>query len=249
MDAVRDHVMEKVREKYPKARSRLIKRAIEIKFNSPTADGVDPSVDLIVALYRKETKGLWIPNRDKGSWDPSDPICHTELLTAEPKSLRRFRARIIRLAKSANKSNGKPVLISFNIEALALEIITEVSSLAEGLELFFREAAISIRAGLTNDPANVSGKIKLPEDITRTTAAKRLDFFADQVAKARAADTRAAAEDALAELYPEQLPQAARSSKAQLAASLRSGNSSPRAIQAFGLASTGLKTTRHYGDA
>lgn len=199
--------------------------------------------------HRKNARGLWIPNRDKGSWDASDPICHTELLTAEPRSLRRFRARIIRMAKSANKSNGKPVLISFNIEALGLEIIAVVSSLAEGLELFFREAAISIRAGLTDDPAGVSGEIKLPEEITRTAAAKRLDFFADQVAEARDADTRAGAEEALAELYPDHLPHAARSSKAQLAASLRSGNSSPRAIHAFGLGSTGLKTTRSYGDA
>lgn len=59
VNEVRDHVMGIVRETYPKARSRLIKRATLIRFNEPNADGVDPSIDL---------EGLWIPNRDKDDW-------------------------------------------------------------------------------------------------------------------------------------------------------------------------------------
>ena len=54
MAAVRDHVMPVVRETYPEAKGRLIKRAILITFNSPNSDGVDPSVDLVVALTRKD---------------------------------------------------------------------------------------------------------------------------------------------------------------------------------------------------
>jgi hypothetical protein len=250
MDEVREHVMETVREDYPDARSRLTKRAILIKFKSPTVDGVDPSVDLIVGLYRKDANGLWIPNRDSDGWDASDPICHTDLLTGEPKKLRVHRARVIRMAKTAIKSNGKPVLISFNVEALALKIITETDTLAAGLELFFDEAATRIKAGLTNDPADVSGKIKLPEGITRETASKRLRHFADKVAEAREnSDDRDKVESALAELYPDQLPDANRSAKSGLAAALRGGNTNPRVTRAFGLGATGIKTTRSHGDA
>ena len=68
VDAARDHVMATVRETYPDARSRLIKRAILIRFNEPTAAGADPSVDLVVALTRKDAEGLWIPNRDEDDW-------------------------------------------------------------------------------------------------------------------------------------------------------------------------------------
>lgn len=250
MDEVRTHVMDTVREDYPEARSRLTKRAILIRFNEPTSDGVDPSVDLIVALYRKNATGLWIPNRDSDGWDASDPICHTELLTEKPKQLRVHRARVIRMAKAAIKSNGKPVLSSFNVEALALKHITETDTLATSLERFFDKAATSIKkTGLTNDPAGVSGKIKLPDGITRETASKRLRYFADKVADARASDDRSGAEAALAGLYPEQLPDAARSDKSSLAAALRQGNRSPRVSQAFGAGATGIKTTRSYGDA
>ncbi len=86
MDQVRSHVMPIVRATYPDARSRLIKRAILIRFNDPNDDGVDPSVDLVVALTRKDGDGIWIPNRDYDDWDASHPECHTRLLTAEPKA-------------------------------------------------------------------------------------------------------------------------------------------------------------------
>jgi hypothetical protein len=107
VDEVRDRVMAIVRETYPKARSRLIRRAIVIRFNEPQAD-VDPSVDLVVALTRKDAKGLWIPNRDEDDWDPSHPEEHTRLLTTDRKSLRVHRARVIRLAKAAIKHDSTP---------------------------------------------------------------------------------------------------------------------------------------------
>jgi hypothetical protein len=251
MGRVRKHVMEEVWKEYPDATSRLTKRAILIRFKK-TVDGVDPSVDLIVALSRKGgEKGLLIPNRDTDDWDPSDPVCHTELLSAKPKDRRVLRARVVRLAKAAIKQDSKPVVSSFNVEALVMECIDDGDmALDEALECFFDHAASSIKAGLTDDPADVSGKIKLPDGMTRQTAAKRLRFFADKVAEARNNSTdRAAVEKALADLYPDQLPDAARSAAAQLASELDKGNASPRVSSAFGLGSTGLKTTRSHGDA
>jgi hypothetical protein len=224
MRAVRDHVMAIVKKDYPKARSRLTKRAILIKFNKPNADGVDPSVDLVVALTRKDAVGLWIPNRDYDDWDAAHPEEHTRLLTAKPKSLRVHRARVIRLAKAAIKNDSTPALISFNTEALALAHIVEVRGLAESLQLFFEEAATDIKAGYTEDPAGISGKIKLPEGMTRSRSSKRLRFFADKVQEAIDAEDRAAVEAALAELYPDQLEEAGKSAKSSLAKALRSGD-------------------------
>lgn len=248
MDEIRKHVMAILREEYPEARSRLIKRAILIRFNNPNADGVDPSVDLVIALTRKEGDGIWIPNRDYDDWDASDPECHTRLLAAEPKGLRRHRARVIRLAKAAIKGDSTPALISFNVEALALEHIVEVGGLIHSLQRFFAEASSSIKAGLTEDPAEVSGKIKLPDGMTRTRAAKRLSFFAEKAQEAIDAEDREAAEAALAEVYPDQLPDAKRSTKEALARALRTGNDTRiRSALAIPAAAT-IKPVRSYGD-
>jgi hypothetical protein len=249
VDDVRQHVMGIVRETYPNARSRLIKRAILIRFNEPNTDGVDPSVDHVVALTRKDADGLWIPNRDKDGWDASHPEEHTRLLTADGKRLRVHRARVIRLAKAAIKHDSTPALISFNVEALALAQITEVKALAESLLLFFDTAASSIKSGLTEDPAGVSGKIKLPDGMTRERSAKRLRHFADKVQEAiDHGDNRAAVEAALAELYPDQLPAAQRSAKAHVADAIRRGdNGAIRSGLAIAPAAA-VKTPRSYGD-
>jgi hypothetical protein len=249
VDEVRDHVMALVRETYPKARSRLIKRAILVRFHEPNADGVDPSADMVVALTRKDAAGLWIPNRDRGTWDASHPEEHTRLLAADGKRLRVHRARIIRLAKAAIKHDSTPALISFNVEALALEHLTEVKSIAESLQLLFDKAASSIKAGLTDDPAGISGKIKLPDGMTRERSAKRLRRFADKVQEAiDHSDDRDAVESALAELYPDQLPDAQRSAKAQVADAIRRGDK--RGIRR-GLSiapAAPVKAPRSYGD-
>ncbi|MDQ3668905.1 MAG: hypothetical protein M3377_01265 [Actinomycetota bacterium] len=249
VDEVRDHVMTIVRETYPDARSRLIKRAILIRFNEPTAEGVDPSVDLVVALTRKDAQGLWIPNRDKDAWDASHPEEHTRLLTADGKSLRVHRARVIRLAKAAIKHDSTPALISFNVEALALTHITKVTTLAESLQLFFDKSSTSIKARLTDDPAGVSGKIKLPDGMTRERSAKRLRHFADKVQEALDhSDDRAAVESALAELYPDQLPDARRSAKAQLADALRRGDKGGIRNGLAIAPAAAIKAPRSYGD-
>ena len=250
IDEVRTHVMTIVRETYPDARSRLTRRAILIRFNSPDADDVDPSVDLIVALTRKDADGVWIPDRDDDGWDPSDPEEHTRLMTAEPAALRRHRARIVRMAKAAIKHDATPVMIPFNITALALLHVTETRSLSDGLEHLFSKAAVSIGAGLTEDPAEVSGKIKLPTGVTRETAKRRLRYFADRLAAAREhSDDRAQVETELAELYPDQLPNAKRASKASLAEAVRSGDVASIG-RGFGVAApTLIRSTRSAGDA
>ncbi len=77
---VRSHLL----DIYPGLKTSLTKRAIQLKLHDPLANETDPSVDLIVGLQRKDG-GLWIPNLPSNSWDASDPIRHTELLTDRPR--------------------------------------------------------------------------------------------------------------------------------------------------------------------
>jgi hypothetical protein len=181
-------------------------------------------------------------------WDASDPEEHTRLLVGDTKKLRVHRARVIRLAKAAVKHDATPALISFNIEALALAHITEVRTLVDSLALFFDKAASSIRAGLTPDPAGVSGKIKLPEGMARERSSKRLRHFADKVQEAiDNTDDRAKVEFALAVLYPVQLPNAKQSAKAQLADAIRRGDTTEIGSGLAIAPAAGMKLTPSYG--
>jgi len=242
-------IYERLRSEYPRLSYEISKRAIVFSFNEPI-DDEDPNVDLIVALTRKDAPGLWIPNTERDSWDPSDPEKHTQLLTAPPDDLRVFRARIVRLVKVAVEQDGdRAVVISFNIEALALLHVSEVTRLPEGLRDFLWAAADDIAERLTPDPADVSPPIKLPEGITHETAARRLRFFGDRIAEAiEHSDDQQRVLEALAAVFPEQLPDAPGSEKSNLAKALRGGSTGPAVQVALGSGAERLKPTRSYGD-
>ena len=85
------------------------------------------------------------------------------------------RARVIRLAKVAVKNDGDcKVMCSFNIEALGLELVTETAPIAPSLAMFLLDASTEIALALTDDPAGVSGPIKLPDGNSQANAARRL---------------------------------------------------------------------------
>ena len=98
VEDVRELLRDRLQGDHPEIRFRVTKRAITVSYNEPLVGDSDPSVDLIVALTRKE-QGLWIPNNEVQDWDASDPEYHTKVLTADPAGLRRVRAKIIRLAQ------------------------------------------------------------------------------------------------------------------------------------------------------
>jgi hypothetical protein len=180
LESFRDWILPQLREFYRNATCEITKRALLFEFHQPlTFEGgivVDPSVDLIIGLDRRDAPGLWIPNTERPGWDPSDPQRHTELFVDTAQDLRVHRARVIRLAKVAIKNDGKhKAMCSFNIEALALELITETDPIAQALARFLIQASAEIAAALTNDPAGVSGPIKLPDGVTQDYAAQRLE--------------------------------------------------------------------------
>ncbi len=152
-------------------------RAIRINFMEPIQPGAaNFTADLIVAVRRDEG-GLWIPDLDNDSWDPSHPKRHVELVVERNKKTGSRFARIMRLAKHANSHHGKTI-VSFNVVALGLEAITEKVSLPEGLALFLRHVANGLDKALTEDPAGVSGPIKV-NGPRRKDAAKKFKHLAE----------------------------------------------------------------------
>jgi hypothetical protein len=180
LESFRDWILPRLREHYPNVTCEITKRALVFEFHEAvTLEAgieVDPSVDLIVGLDRGNAPGLWIPNTERPGWDPSDPERHTELFVETDLKLRVHRARVVRLAKVAVKNDDdRKVMCSFNIEALALELVTDTGPIAPALAAFLLAASTEIAHSLTKDPAGVSRPIKLPEGITQQQASRRLE--------------------------------------------------------------------------
>lgn len=182
-----------LRSKYPNAEVDLSgNRAIKFLFNAPIDFGelghVDPYVDLIVGLDRRDAPGIWIPNRRKRSWDAAHPQKHTELMTQrDPQEIVVHRAHLVRLGKRAIKRDGQrrvAAMCSWNFSALALEHVDKREPLSGALATLLSNASTSIGAGLTEDPAHVADPISLPDGMTNTEAARRLASMAGVVSDA-----------------------------------------------------------------
>lgn len=239
-----------VRESYPDATMRHSRRGLYVVFAAPLDEEQDPTVDLIVALTRKNASGLWIPDLDNDEWSASHPEKHTQLFTSGSKNLRALRARVARLAKAWNKqwAEGNRALSSFNIETLVWEYVDDASvPLDEALAGWFAYAHDKLKKGRTKDPAGVSEDIKLL--LPKQTVLRRLAGAADRLEQAlEAEDDEAKVKDLLAGVYPDYVEPPAQS-KSAMAAALRKGN------QGVGASKTGLvigggmalKSTRSYG--
>jgi hypothetical protein len=170
-----------IREIYPDARCGTSKRGPKISFGAPVEDQ-DPTVDLVIALTRRDGQGLWIPNLKKGTWEASNPELHAELLNGGLLTVRRTRRQVIRLAKAWNRQFSEPAFCSFHLSALALESVQGGQGLPRTLGQFFADAAASLRRGSTADPAGVSPPIRLR--LSRDVAVGRLDKAAAAISRA-----------------------------------------------------------------
>jgi hypothetical protein len=239
-----------VRQKYPNATLEITKRAILVKFYKPLPSGEDPTVDLIVALTRKDAAGLWIPNTEANNWDASHPERHTELFKTGEQSFRTARAQAVRLAKAANKRDGTPLLCSFNIEALALMYVQPSMNTAQALLAIWKQGAIDLKSRLTPDPAGVSAPIKAPN---RLTAVTRFSEFADKLETALILPSdKEWVRDYLQPIWPSFIDISGGESKARLAAAMKSRSSltisNTGVISTSILGSTVLKHPRSFGE-
>lgn len=232
-----------IRETWSKATVHDMKRGITVRMHAPLLSGADPYVDVVVALNRKDAPGLWIPNLTANCWDASHPQRHVELMITGSRTLRRTRARVVRLAKAWNKQFTDPALSSFNIVALALECITTSMPIDQALLVFFEHAATSLAIQRTEDPAGVSGPIKL--EGTKDVAVARLAAARDHLAAAiDAGDDPDVVAAELREVFWNFLPVPSGSaSKAALADLMRQGSPRIRST-ASGLAVAGAVTPK-----
>lgn len=242
---VQAHIGPKVRETYAKAAACEMKRGLIVRCHEKF-DGVDPTVDFVIALTRAGGPGLWIPNMDAGRWDPSHPETHVELFNSGSTELRRSRAQTTRIVKAWNRQFGEPALSSFNVAALGRKAIITALELDEAVAVLFEHAANSLADRRTEDPAGVSGPIKLLKSKEIT-----VNRLTDAATKVRAA-VESTDEDEVTELLAEvfwKYVTAPAGGTAALIGGLRSGNAGVGTASGLLLAGAGtrLKPTRSFG--
>ncbi|MXW27203.1 MAG: hypothetical protein F4Z77_13055 [Dehalococcoidia bacterium] len=249
VEEARAFLRERLKPDHPDIKFRVTKRAIQVTYHEPLPDGKDPQVDLIVALTRKEAQGLWIPNTLADRWDPSHPECHTSLLTADPKTLRQKRARVIRLAKGENGEHDEKGLCSFNLEALALLYVEDGTGLAVALAEFFENGAADLERRLTPDPAEVSPPIKTL--LPREAAAKRLRRAGELVREALDNDEHEClVRAALSQVFPSYVEDC-ESSEEEIKEVLKGGGggfTTAGVVASAGSTQQRQRSTRAYGD-
>jgi hypothetical protein len=214
MEHFGEYVLERLLPDYPKASVDTTgKRAIEFHFHAPVdidelGIAIDPYVDFIIGLARADARGLWIPNRElELGWDIADPEHHLEIMNRRPsRALRVHRAHVIRLAKQAVKrdaaAGGIAVLCSWNVSALAIELVTDTElDLPDALAEFFAGAAEDIARRLTPDPSPVVDPIELPDGVSQEAASFRLREMASYADEAASASSEPDARIAYAKLY------------------------------------------------
>ncbi len=207
------------------------KRAVKFYFHAAVEidkfGEIDPYVDFIIGLARTERSGLWIPNCElESGWDVADPEHHLEVMNRRPSpELRVHRAHVIRLAKRAIKRDQVVVICSWNISALAVELITDTElPLPDALAAFFAAASKDIARRLTPDPSPVVDPIDLPDGVTQMMTAARLAEMAAHAREAATARSEAGARAAYGKLYGPEIDaireRLARSADRRLAAGL-----------------------------
>lgn len=235
-----------IREDYPKARCGTSKRGPKISFGAPV-DDQDPTVDLVVALTRREGNGLWIPNLRSNTWEASDPERHVELFTSGSESLRRTRRRVIRLLKAWNKQYSQPGFSSHNLSVWAWEVVQPGMGMDTALHAVLAHAAARVEAGkATPDPAGVSPNVKLL--VLRSVAAKRLRTAADAVGEALEHDQdRDAVLSALSRMFFRYVEDPTATGLARVVAALRRPVPITTATLGLGGAATLVRPTRAFG--
>jgi hypothetical protein len=247
-EALRNHIRPIIRETYPNASIHMSKRGPEVHFGDPFSSGEDPTVDMVVAMSRKEGAGIWIPNLETGKWEASDPEGHIDLFNSGGSGFRSTRRKIMRLAKAWNKQFATPGASSFMICVWAYEFVESGMGVAKGLTALFAGAAARLEAGEpTKDAAGVSKNLKLNPAVASADMANRLRRAEEWMNKALQAETEDELREAMSIVFNKYVDYDGTNAIKASARLLASGK--PVAAAAIGVAVSGstVPKMRSYG--
>jgi hypothetical protein len=163
---------------YAEHRVTLDRRAVRVDFGLVTvddvADGDVMSFDVVPAF--SDGDNYLIPDDVLGIWIATNPKMHAELATAANQAYDKQWKPLVKMIKKWNFHTGDPVIPSFLLEVLALDLIDGgwAGPYPYELRMFFASAADRISDGWA-DPAHAGPNVSdtLDNDQTAMKAAKQ----------------------------------------------------------------------------
>lgn len=142
----------------------------EKKHQTQHEDGKVLSLDVVPAFSAGDD--YEIPDEALGSWIKTNPAIHAEQSTAKNKALSGAWIPLVKMLKSWNRANGKPIQPSFLIEVMALDLVDgPFNTFPDEARRFFAAAAASIDDDWP-DPAGLGPPISDEMDAGRCAAAR-----------------------------------------------------------------------------
>jgi predicted nucleotidyltransferase len=146
-------------------------------------DGKVVSLDVVPAFV--SGKDYEIPDEQLGTWIKTNPATHNELTTAKNKALLGNWVPLVKMLKSWNRANGRPIEPSFLVEVMALDLVDgPFNTFPDEARRFFAAAAASIE-DTWSDPANLGPPVS-DEMTTSKCVSARQALNAAEMAATRA---------------------------------------------------------------
>lgn len=146
-------------------------------------DGKVLSLDVVPAFAAGDD--YEIPDETLGKWIKTNPGVHAEKSTAKNKALSGNWVPLVKMLKSWNRANGKPVEPSFLVEVMALDLVDgPFNTFPDEARRFFAAAAASIDDDWP-DPAGLGPPVS-DEMTPQRCEAARQKLRAAEVLAARA---------------------------------------------------------------
>lgn len=174
LDAVRSVLV----PHYGEQRVTLDRRAVRVDFGLLTvddvADGDVMSFDVVTAFSDGES--YLIPDDVLGEWIRTNPKVHAELATDANKAYDKQWKPLVKMVKKWNFHTGDPVIPSFLLEVMALDLIDGgwAGPYPYELRMFFASAADRL-TDVWADPARVGPDVSdtLDTDLAAMAAARQ----------------------------------------------------------------------------
>lgn len=146
-------------------------------------DGKVVSLDVVPAFV--SGADYEIPDEQLGTWIKTNPATHNDLTTAKNKTLSGNWVPLVKMLKSWNRANGRPIEPSFLVEVMALDLVDgPFNTFPDEARRFFAAAAASIDE-TWNDPAKLGPPVS-DEMTASKCASARQALNAAEMAATRA---------------------------------------------------------------
>ncbi len=146
-------------------------------------DGKVVSLDVVPAFA--SGSDYEIPDEQLGTWIKTNPATHNDLTTAKNRDLSGNWVPLVKMLKSWNRANGRPIEPSFLVEVMALDLIDgPFNTFPDEARRFFAAAAASVHEDWA-DPAHLGPPVS--DEMTPVLcSAARLKLEAAEMAATRA---------------------------------------------------------------